>query len=239
MPRHSEVDPRRHQTRGRHRRVGRRIPALASRRFQVQGAVSVPRRPQSLARAEPRAPVVQVLELRRRGRRLRFRQGLRTRRFPRGAAHVGRTGRDRSGERRPPGRRRGGPRRPSCSRSTPGPSGRSPRRWRGSPEALAYVEGRGITRASVERFRLGYAPDARDWLTPGPGSRVMAPSCWSGRAWSSGRPRRPGPVRERFRGRLIFPIHDVRGRTLGFGGRILPAVERALAAAGEDMSPST
>ena len=36
----------------------------------------------------------------------------------------------------------------------------------------------------------------------------------------------PGLIRERFRGRLIFPIHDQRGRTIGFGGRILPEVER-------------
>ena len=42
----------------------------------------------------------------------------------------------------------------------------------------------------------------------------------------------PGSGRERFRGRLIFPIHDDRGRTVGFGGRILPDVERAMAAAG-------
>ena len=33
-----------------------------------------------------------------------------------------------------------------------------------------------------------------------------------------------GPIwRERFRGRLIFPIHDDRGRAVGFGGRILAA----------------
>ena len=46
----------------------------------------------------------------------------------------------------------------------------------------------------------------------------------------------PGVWRERFRGRLIFPIHDDRGRTLGFGGRILPEVERAMAAQGRHVA---
>ncbi len=45
-----------------------------------------------------------------------------------------------------------------------------------------------------------------------------------------------GPVRERFRGRLIFPIHDDRGRTVGFGGRILPRVERAMAEQGRHVA---
>ena len=47
-------------------------------------------------------------------------------------------------------------------------------------------------------------------------------SYWKRRAWSASPPIRPGSGAERFRGRLIFPIHDERGRTLGFGGRILP-----------------
>ena len=55
--------------------VGEYLP-LTPLRFQVQGAVPVPRRPQPVAGAEPRPPVVQVLELRRGGGRLRFRQGL-------------------------------------------------------------------------------------------------------------------------------------------------------------------
>ncbi len=49
-------------------------------------------------------------------------------------------------------------------------------------------------------------------------------------------PDSPGIWRERFRGRLIFPIHDERGRTLGFGGRILPEIERTLAAVGKQVA---
>ena len=33
-----------------------------------------------------------------------------------------------------------------------------------STEVMAYVEGRGLTRESVDRFRLGFAPEERGWL---------------------------------------------------------------------------
>jgi DNA primase len=101
----------------------------------------------------------------------------------------------------------------------------------GSSEALAYLEGRGLARASVERFRLGYAPEPRGWLLglaqrKGYGPEPLEQAGLVGRADGS------GPVRERFRGRVIFPIHDGPGRTVGFGGRILPRVERAMAEQG-------
>ena len=60
--------------------VGEYLP-LHPLRFEVQGIVSVSRRPQPVAGTEPRAPVVQVLELRGGRRRVRFREGLRTRRI--------------------------------------------------------------------------------------------------------------------------------------------------------------
>jgi DNA primase len=101
-----------------------------------------------------------------------------------------------------------------------------------SAEAREYVARRGILPASVERFGLGFAPDGRDWL--------------SGLARKHGHPlplleaagllvasaEHPSRVHERFRGRLIFPIHDFRGRTIAFGGRILPSAEKRLAEAG-------
>ncbi len=97
-----------------------------------------------------------------------------------------------------------------------------------SSEALSYVEGRGLSRASVERFRLGYAPEARGWFLGqarrrGYGTELLEAAGLVVRAEGE------GPARERFRGRLIFPIHDSLKRTVGFGGRILPGVERAMA----------
>lgn len=102
-----------------------------------------------------------------------------------------------------------------------------------TPEALAYVSERGLNQESIERFRLGYAPDTRDWLS----SRARRDGFSSELLERAGlvvvSKEFSGSSHERFRGRLIFPIHDPRGRTLGFGGRILPAAERALAALGK------
>jgi DNA primase len=105
-----------------------------------------------------------------------------------------------------------------------------------APEVRAYLEERGIRRPMVERFRLGYAPEARQWLT----SRATDSGYTnellerSGLIVPSADP--PGRAHDRFRGRLMFPIHDLRGRTVGFGGRILPSVAERLAVAGKSVA---
>jgi DNA primase len=105
-----------------------------------------------------------------------------------------------------------------------------------SSEARAYVETRGIAPESVARFRLGYAPDARDWLASRARRREFSTDLLEQAGLVSRPEDAPGMVRERFRGRLMLPIHDPRGRTLGFGGRILPATERALADSGRNAA---
>jgi DNA primase len=104
-----------------------------------------------------------------------------------------------------------------------------------SAEAMGYVEGRGLTRASVGRFRLGFAPEARGWL-PGLARRRDYGVDLLEQAGLVGRADGTGPVRERFRGRLVFPIHDDRGRTAGFGGRILPRIERSMSEQGRHVA---
>lgn len=106
---------------------------------------------------------------------------------------------------------------------------------RESAEATGYLEGRGLSAASVERFHLGHAPEARGWLLglaqrQGYNMEVLEHAGLVARAEGT------GPVRERFRGRLIFPIHDDRGRAVGFGGRILPRIERAMSEQGRHVA---
>ncbi|AGA25942.1 DNA primase [Singulisphaera acidiphila] len=101
---------------------------------------------------------------------------------------------------------------------------------------LAYVEERGINAESVARFHLGYAPDTRDWLTSRAAKEGISIDFLERAGLVVRSKESPGLTRERFRGRLMFPIHDLRGRTLGFGGRILPQVERSLAAAGKNVA---
>ena len=107
---------------------------------------------------------------------------------------------------------------------------------RDSTEASQYLEKRGLTRTMVERFRLGYSPMPRGWLLGlaqrrGYGMDLLEQAGLVGRGSDA-----VGPVRERFRGRLIFPIHDDRGRAVGFGGRILPEAQLAIEAQGRHVA---
>jgi len=104
-----------------------------------------------------------------------------------------------------------------------------------SPEALAYLEGRGIAPGSAAAFRLGYAPESRDWLTARARRDGIAAAALERVGLIVRSETNPIP-HERFRGRLIFPIHDPGGRTLGFGGRVLPAIERTLAESGRRVA---
>ena len=94
--------------------------------------------------------------------------------------------------------------------------------------ARQYLQQRGIERASVEQFRLGFCPLEWDWIVRGVEGEV-----------DSERVRRrvdlleavgilsrssDGGRYDRFRGRLLFAIHDAQGRPVGIGGRLLPDV---------------
>lgn len=110
------------------------------------------------------------------------------------------------------------------------------RTLRVSPAALDYLAARGMSTELADRFRIGFAPPERGWLMAqakrvGFGLDVLE---------NAGLIVRPedntGPARERFRDRLMFPIHDLQGRTIGFGGRILPATEQAMASQGKSIA---
>jgi DNA primase len=100
-----------------------------------------------------------------------------------------------------------------------------------SSESRDYLEKRGISADSTARFRLGYAPESRDWLAARARKAGISAAALERVGLIVRSEKNPVP-HERFRGRLIFPIHDPRGRTLGFGGRILPSIEQKMAASG-------
>ena len=84
--------------------------------------------------------------------------------------------------------------------------------------ALAYAEGRGLDAGARRDWQLGYAPDRWNALTDHLAARGFGPDVLiaAGLAIQGDR----GPY-DRFRGRLIFPTRDERGRLTGFGGRAL------------------
>ena len=86
--------------------------------------------------------------------------------------------------------------------------------------ATAYLEERGIDRDTAERFGLGYAPDAWRGLHEaashhGIGEEVLIEAGLVTRS-----EKRKDPY-DRFRDRLIFPIENLSGKVVGFGGRVL------------------
>jgi DNA primase len=88
-----------------------------------------------------------------------------------------------------------------------------------SDAARAYFESRGLDAATIERFGLGYAPDAWEGLKSALGTNPQRLALLekSGMLTSGER----GTKYDRFRDRVMFPIQDRRGRTIAFGGRIL------------------
>jgi DNA primase len=84
--------------------------------------------------------------------------------------------------------------------------------------ARAYLERRGIAPASVARFELGWAPGDGDGI----GRELAAAGFSPEQLIEAGLVARgERGAYDRFRARLIFPIRDVRGRVVGFGGRAL------------------
>jgi len=97
---------------------------------------------------------------------------------------------------------------------------------RASQPAIEYLKNRGLTGEVAAKFGLGYAPDGWDGL------RAVFPNYEEHTLVESGliidRDAEEGQSRkryDRFRDRIIFPIRNSKGQTIGFGGRVLGAGE--------------
>jgi DNA primase len=89
-------------------------------------------------------------------------------------------------------------------------------------DARAYLQRRGITKESVEEFGIGYAPGYPDFLLRRMSTDVSPEILVeAGLALKDQR----GAIRDRFRGRVMFPLHDLSGQAVGFGGRLLQRQE--------------
>jgi DNA primase len=84
--------------------------------------------------------------------------------------------------------------------------------------AIRYIEQRGLSAEVVERFSLGFAPPGWDFVLRGLGTTETARRHLVDAGLIIDR---DGKLYDRFRNRLMFPIHDRRGRVVGFGGRVL------------------
>jgi DNA primase len=88
----------------------------------------------------------------------------------------------------------------------------------GNP-AADYLKKRAISKEIISEFRLGYAPDKWDGLT----HYLEGHKIELEKAGQAGLiiPKKGGGYYDRFRGRVMFPIFDLRGHVIGFGGRVL------------------
>lgn len=94
------------------------------------------------------------------------------------------------------------------------------RELRNSTRGRDYFKARGLTGDTATTFALGYAPDAWDFVLRQLGTsdaertKLLQVGLVIQRENASGH-------YDRFRDRVMFPIRDARGRTIGFGGRVL------------------
>lgn len=94
--------------------------------------------------------------------------------------------------------------------------------WDGEKGAAArqYLQKRGLSDEIARRFRLGFAPGGWDTLLRALPKRTKAGQDALEKAGLAVRNER-GELYDRFRGRLMFPILDIKGRVMAFGGRTL------------------
>lgn len=81
-----------------------------------------------------------------------------------------------------------------------------------------YLMNRGMTGITAKKFRIGYAPES------GLKEFLVQQGCLESQLLQLGligRSEQGGRTYDRFRGRVMFPIQDVRGRVIAFGGRII------------------
>ena len=94
----------------------------------------------------------------------------------------------------------------------------------GKAIGLSYFKERGFTTETIEKFQLGYGLDQWDAFT----SEALKQGYKLSYLEQTGLTIVKGDKQfDRFKGRVLFPIHSLSGRVLGFGGRILTSDKKA------------
>lgn len=88
---------------------------------------------------------------------------------------------------------------------------------RQSNAAIEYLKSRGLSGKTAKQFAIGFAPDGWDNLMQHVGSSEIDALIRNGLVVKNDQ----GKCYDRFRNRILFPIHDHRGRVIAFGGRSL------------------
>ena len=86
-----------------------------------------------------------------------------------------------------------------------------------APKAVEYLKDRKITGATAKKFNIGYAQDKWDGLLNHFGSEIPSKELDESGLFS----RKDDRFYDRFRGRVIFPIRNIKGDFIAMGGRII------------------
>lgn len=87
-------------------------------------------------------------------------------------------------------------------------------------EGLRYAQSRGMSKGTLTRFGIGFAPDSWDSLCKAMRAKGYTDEELKDAGLVS-LSQKNGNIYDRFRNRLMFPIIDVRGNVIGFGGRVM------------------
>lgn len=93
-----------------------------------------------------------------------------------------------------------------------------------APVAREYLTKRGLAPATIDEFEIGWAPNEPEGLSMHLLNSGVAPQDLVQAGLSIKTER--GLMLDRFRGRIMFPIHNHTGKVVGFTGRILPQLDR-------------
>ena len=94
----------------------------------------------------------------------------------------------------------------------------------GKAIGLSYFKERGFTEKTIKKFQLGFSTDARTGLTDAAIKKGYQLKYLEQTGLTIVKEEKQF---DRFKGRVMFPIHSMSGRVLGFGGRILAKNEKA------------
>jgi DNA primase len=103
----------------------------------------------------------------------------------------------------------------------------------GRAVALSYFRERGFTEETIRKFQLGFSPDnwsafSDEALKNGYKNEFLLKTGLSfAKKENENTEEKEARLLDRFRGRVMFPIHNLSGRIIGFGGRILRKADKA------------
>ncbi len=94
----------------------------------------------------------------------------------------------------------------------------------GEDVALSYLKERGFREDVIQKFQIGYNPEARDSFTKSATEAQYSPELLIKTGLVT---LRDDKLQDNYRGRIIFPIHNPSGKILGFGARLIKKNDKA------------